>query len=200
MNPEYVHPDLHALCVEISTLSEDPKNARSHDHTGIKAVASSLERFGQRIPLVVRNGFVISGNARLRAAKSLGWTHIAVVNTDTDDDARSTLWGLVDNKVGDLSTFDSAALSEALASLADTVEQAEDLMDFGWTDSELNNLLDIDLGLDEEPTKKEPKVWERDERMDYTFKIVIDCDSEEHQAEQFQRLVEEGLSCRMLMS
>ena len=62
--------------------------------TSIEAVARSYEAFGQRKPIVARrlrrerNGFptgeVIAGNHQLQAAKSLGWTHIAVVFTDIE--------------------------------------------------------------------------------------------------------------------
>ena len=151
-----VHPDLENLKIAIETLSQDPQNLRLHDKRSIQAVTNSLDRFGQRVPIVIRNGIVIAGNARLQAAIDLGWDQIAVVNADDDDDATAKLFAITDNRTADLSEFDTASLADAMASL-----DVDDLGDLGWNDEELNELLkvEIDLGdLDEKPEPLLPEM------------------------------------------
>ena len=147
-----IHEALHGCCVPISTLKEDPDNARSHDKRSISAVRNSLSRFGQRTPIVVRNGIVIAGNARLAAARELGWTHMAVISADADDDNTALLYALADNRTAELSSWDEANLATALASLRD---EDIDLTQIGWSPEELDEILDLDLA---EPEKESAKV------------------------------------------
>lgn len=61
----------------ISYLRLDPSSATAHDAKRIDAIAASLERFGQRKPIVIRgDGSVIAGNGVVAAAKQLGWTEL----------------------------------------------------------------------------------------------------------------------------
>ena len=66
--------DLATRRVRLASLAEDPLNARTHDSRNLAGIRSSLQTFGQREPLVVRDGVVVGGNARLRAMRELGWT------------------------------------------------------------------------------------------------------------------------------
>ncbi len=99
---------LQALAVPIDSLQGLPGNARIGD---VPAVARSLEKFGQRKPIVVRkeDGTIIASNHTWAAAKSLGWTEIAVAFV-TDDDATAKAFALADNKTAELGTYDEAAL------------------------------------------------------------------------------------------
>lgn len=150
-----VHPDLASLKVDIASLVKDPENLRLHDKRSIEAVTNSLDRFGQRVPIVVRNGVVIAGNARLQAAINLGWDQIAVVNADEDDDATAKLFAITDNRTADLSEFDTAGLAEAMASL-----EIEDLGPLGWNDEELDELLKLEVDLGDLDEKPDPPVLE----------------------------------------
>ena len=150
-----VHPDLENLKTSIETLSQDPQNLRLHDKRSIQAVTNSLDRFGQRVPIVVRNGIVIAGNARLQAAINLGWDQIAVVSADEDDDATAKLFAITDNRTADLSEFDTAGLAEAMVSL-----DLDDLGPLGWNDEELNELLKVEIDLGDLDEKPEPPVLE----------------------------------------
>ncbi len=71
--------------VAVASLAFDPANARKHDEANLKAIAGSLNLFGQRKPIVVtKAGVVVAGNGTLEAAKSLGWTEIDVVRVPAD--------------------------------------------------------------------------------------------------------------------
>lgn len=79
--PAYINESLWPLVVPIASLKPDPSNARKHGDRNLETIAASLNRFGQRSPIVVqREGMVVrDGNGRLAAAKSLGWQSIAAV-------------------------------------------------------------------------------------------------------------------------
>lgn len=112
-------PDLTTEVVEIETLTFDPQNARKHDQRNISAIAASLEKFGQRRPLVVTHGsVVIAGNGTLEAAKSLGWTKIAISRTPKGWSAdQAKAYALADNRTAELAAWDEALLGAQLVEL-----------------------------------------------------------------------------------
>lgn len=110
--PEALTPFLRPVD-ELATL---PGNPRVGD---IDAVAASLEAFGQRYPIVVRDGTVIAGNHRLEAARRLGWTHIAVVDADDLTEEQARAFAAADNRTSDLASYDDALLGEFLKGIED---------------------------------------------------------------------------------
>jgi len=109
--------------VAIGGLTLDPQNARKHSSRNLAAIKASLEKFGQRKPLVVHNGVVIAGNGTLEAARSLGWKEIAVsVCPDDWDSETAKAYALADNRSAELAEWDEIALSNQLV----------DLEDLGW--------------------------------------------------------------------
>ena len=109
--------------VTIESLKLDPNNARKHSRRNLDAIAASLNKFGQRKPIVVHNGVVIAGNGTLEAAKSLGWKEIAVSVCPADWDADTAkAYALADNRSSELAEWDDKILSTQLL----------DLDDMGW--------------------------------------------------------------------
>lgn len=150
----HIAEELRHLAVPCADLHEDPDNVRVHDDRSLHAVKQSLDRFGQRTPIVARHGKVIAGNARLAAARALGWSHIAVVSADADDDNTALLYAIADNRTGDLSEFDMAGLAEVLGALKD---DDIDMSALGWTDAELDEILDLDLDDIDGPNDQGPR-------------------------------------------
>src|SRR3954452_19244945 len=106
--------------VEISTLSADPANVRTHSEAQITKLMGMLRRWGQTLPLLIdANRIVRVGNARLEAARRLGWSHVKVVQLYLPPSEWTAL-AIADNKSHDDSSFDTA-LAEVLSAL-----QAED--------------------------------------------------------------------------
>jgi ParB-like chromosome segregation protein Spo0J len=105
--------------VNINSLTPDPANARTHDSKNLKAIASSLEKFGQRKPIVVTpDSIVVAGNGTLEAAKSLGWTQIAIARTPvgwTWDQVKA--FALADNRTAELAEWDDKVLADQLLEL-----------------------------------------------------------------------------------
>lgn len=128
---------LRHLAVPIETLAHDPANARTHGEQNLASICASLRRFGQRLPLVVqREGMIVrSGNGRLDAALSLGWTHIAALIVD-EADAEATAWALCDNRSSELAEWDDARLASLLKTMPQDVR-----CDVGFSDKDMNELL-----------------------------------------------------------
>ena len=76
-------PTLDVEVAEVEDLVEDPRNARRHTPRNLDSIAGSLDRFGQQKPIVVHRDVVIAGNGTLAAARTLGWTRLAVVRDDS---------------------------------------------------------------------------------------------------------------------
>ena len=104
--------------VAIESLTLDPNNARKHSKKNLDAIAASLDKFGQRKPIVVHNGVVIAGNGTLEAAKTLGWKEIGVSVCPADWDADTAkAYALADNRSSELAEWDDKILSTQLLDL-----------------------------------------------------------------------------------
>lgn len=106
--------------ISITDLSLDPKNARKHSARNLEVIAASLEKFGQRKPIVVHRGVVLAGNGTLEAAKSLGWTEIDVAEVPDDwDNDTAKAYALADNRTAELAEWDESELAKQLLELQD---------------------------------------------------------------------------------
>lgn len=103
---------------KIADLTADPKNARKHDQTNLASIKASLEKFGQRKPIVIDgSGKILAGNGTVEAAKLLGWTEIDTVEIPADwDAATAKAYAIADNRTAELADWNGEAL---LASLQD---------------------------------------------------------------------------------
>lgn len=110
--------------LSVDELMPDPVNPRKGN---VKAIADSLREFGQHRPVVVQRSTrrVIAGNHLLKAAKLLGWSEVDCILVD-DDDLKATRRGLVDNRVGDLATWDEDVLKTLLPEAGDDLAGFDD--------------------------------------------------------------------------
>lgn len=120
--------------VDIASLTPFPGNARRGD---VPAIAASLQANGQFAPLVVQAStrYVLSGNHTMQAAQSLGWTKIAIVLVDVDDD-RALRINLAANRTSDTGTYDDRALLELLRT-------ADALDGTGYTPDDVDGLAEL---------------------------------------------------------
>lgn len=138
-----IEPDveLHDLAIElvpIDELIEDPRNARRHPPLQVQRIARSLERFGQRKPVVAQGPTVIAGNGTLQGARELGWSRLAVVHVPeewTDEEVRA--FAIADNRTSDLAEWDYAELVDSLGAIGD----AELIAASGFTDEDYDDLV-----------------------------------------------------------
>lgn len=114
--------DLKPRGVKIDELCEDPGNARMHDERNVATIARSLERFGQRRPLVVWRQpaglIVVAGNGTLEAASLLDWQTVIVTEVPEEwDEATVRAYALADNRTAELATWDEQTLGVTLLEL-----------------------------------------------------------------------------------
>lgn len=115
----YIAEGLRVLAVPIDELHIDPANARTGH--ALERIAASLKAYGQRKPIIanrLQSGKIEAGNGTWQAAKQIGWSHIAVVYVE-DDPATAAAFGIADNRLSDLSTWDTEVLREITQTTGD---------------------------------------------------------------------------------
>ena len=111
----------------IKSIRPYEKNPRRNDEA-VDAVAASIKEFGWQQPIVVdRDGVIIAGHTRYKAAKKLKCDTVPVVVADNLTEDQVKAYRLADNKTNELAEWDTALLGEELAELADF-----DMSQFGF--------------------------------------------------------------------
>lgn len=97
----------------VDELTEYEGNARRND-AGVAKVAESIKNFGFLNPITIdKNGVIISGHTRLKAAKQLGMEEVpCIVQNLSEEDAK--LARIIDNKSHEYSTWDVGKLHREL--------------------------------------------------------------------------------------
>jgi DNA modification methylase len=124
----------------IDRVTPYERNPRINDGAAADAVAASLKEFGFRQPIVVdKDGVIVVGHTRWKAATKLGLAQVPVhVATDlTPEQAKA--YRLADNKTNELAEWDKALLP---LELADLQSLNFDLGLLGFSQDELAELLD----------------------------------------------------------
>lgn len=118
------------------------RNPRNNDKA-VKSVSESIRQFGFLVPIVLdHNCIIVCGHTRYMAAIDLGLQEVPCVMADTLNEEQIKAFRLVDNKVGELSTWDISLLGEELQSIADISDI--DMSVFGFEPIEQVEALDLD--------------------------------------------------------
>ena len=137
------HPDLGPVeQIAIDLLKPFPGNARTHNKAQLFKIGQLLETFGWMNPVIAElDGTIIAGHGRWLAAKSLGYTHCAVIRAEhlTPDMARA--YRLADNRLAELSGWDSDLLEIELQHLS-SIELDFNIETLGWDHAEIDLMLD----------------------------------------------------------
>jgi DNA modification methylase len=129
-----VHIELRAL----TAIRPYPDNPRLNDGA-VDAVANSIREYGFRQPLVVdRDGVIVCGHTRWKAAQKLGLTEVPVhIAKDlTPEQARA--YRIADNRTALIAEWDEDLLASELAALK---AMDVDLSMLGFDDAELQGYL-----------------------------------------------------------
>ena len=127
---------------EIKPYENNPR----HNDNAVDAVAASIREFGFKVPLVIdRDGVIVAGHTRLKAAKKLGLDKVPCIIADDLTDEQVRAFRLADNKVGELATWDLDTLKVELDNIGEI-----DLSDMGFDLNDDKPAEDII-----EPTEKE---------------------------------------------
>jgi len=145
--------------VLIDDLDLDPRNARKHDAKNLKAIADSLEQFGQRKPIVVWGRTVVAGNGTMAAARTLGWREIQVARVPDDWSADQVkAYALADNRSAELAVWDEQVLASQLLELQEAEFDIE-LLGFELPVDELAEITEDEIPEQVEPKSKLGDVW-----------------------------------------
>ena len=121
-------------------------NPRFNDDA-VEYVANSIKEFGFRVPIVIdKNGEIVAGHTRYKAALELGLEEVPCVIADDLNEEQIKAFRLVDNKVSEYSQWNFELLEEEMKELD------IDMGEFGF--ESLNDLTDDDFIQDTEITKE----------------------------------------------
>jgi hypothetical protein len=139
---------LRPFLVPLKRLKLNPKNQRKHTATAVSSQQQVLKEFGQQTPIVVdKQGVVRKGNKTMMAAKKIGWTHVAAVRTNLEDELALKGYEVSDNRSSELSDWNAEALAVDVQELVGRY----DLVEMGlWKPYELEPMLDAEFKKPEE--------------------------------------------------
>lgn len=117
--------------LNVAFLKEYDRNPRRNDQA-VDAVAASIREFGFKVPIIVdRDGVIVAGHTRLKAAKKLGMETVPCIIADDLTDEQIRAFRLADNRTAELAEWDPDLLLQELA------EIQIDMAMFGFTDDEI---------------------------------------------------------------
>ena len=124
--------------VKINELKPHPKNPRVHPDSAIEKLERSIKEFGWTNPILVsKDGYILAGHARLKAAEKAGISEVPVIYLPLEG-AKAEAYLIADNRLQDETDWDYEKLKDLLQEL-DTgeldleltgfdIEEIEDLM------------------------------------------------------------------------
>lgn len=172
--------------VPASELLPNPKNWRTHPAEQQEAMRGVLAEIGIADAVLARETpdglMLIDGHLRADVGANVVWPVLVLdVNEEEADklllthDPLSAMAGIDESLLYELTNatdIQSPALNEMLADLAKTAEQ---------------------LAGDEDPAGPPPEV-----HIPELFQVVVVCESEDEQAEVYEKMTQEGYTCRVL--
>lgn len=108
---------MEVLEMRVEDLTPYENNPRRNEDA-VEKVAASIQEFGFKVPIIIdRDGVIIAGHTRLKAATMLGLKTVPVIRADDLTPDQVKAFRLADNKVGEFSMWDLDALEAELATL-----------------------------------------------------------------------------------
>jgi DNA modification methylase len=110
---------LQVIYKDLSELTPDPRNARTHPKRQIEQIVASIGEFGFTNPILADpDGNLIAGHGRLRAALQMGLEQVPVIELAGLSDAQKKALRLADNKIALDAGWDTEILKLELADLS----------------------------------------------------------------------------------
>lgn len=134
----------------IDDLKTYGQNPRVISDQAVEAVASSIEEFGFKVPIIVDgNNVIVAGHTRREAAEQLGMDEVPVIIADDLSEEQVKAFRLADNKVAEFSDWDIGMLEEEIS---DLISDDFDMEQFGF---EITRKLEETNDGDDEEVKPE---------------------------------------------
>ena len=132
------------------------KNARTHSDQQVSQIAGSIAEFGFVNPILVGDDHVIvAGHGRLMAAQQLGMDSVPVIVLKHLTETQRRALVIADNQLASTVGWNEDLLHLELAELNDL---GFDLDLIGFTDGELDRLLNLEPGNDDDANQGVPPI------------------------------------------
>lgn len=141
------------LTKKIEEITPYENNPRIND-AAVDAVANSIRDFGFKNPVIIdKDGVIVCGHTRLKAAKKLGLKTVPCIMADDLTEDQVKAFRLADNKTAELAEWDINLLDIELTEIDDSVDM--ELYGFYDEDSQIEPLnLDEDKAQPQDADKK----------------------------------------------
>ena len=121
--------------VKITDLKPHPRNPRIHPESAITKLVKSVQEFGWTNPILVsKDGYILAGHARLKAAEKAGLKEVPVIYLSLAGD-KALAYMIADNKLQDETDWSYPDLKDLLQEL-DTGAFDIELTGFGMEEIE----------------------------------------------------------------
>jgi hypothetical protein len=195
--------------VALDDVRPADRNPKTHDHDTLRA---SFDRFGFVEPIIrdERTGRLVAGHGRLdelRMARARDaatpppgisldadgrWLVPIITGWASRDDVEAQAYIVASNRAVEVGGWDESILADVLADL-ETVEGG--FVGVGYSIDDALAMLSKRLG---EMTDDEGDA--RPQLDDLTYRVVVDCSDEQHQAEVLEQLDALGLTVRAVVN
>ena len=117
---------------DIADLIPYSKNPRKNDRA-VDKVASSIREFGFKVPIVIdKNGVIVAGHTRMKAAKKLGMKEVPCIVADDLTDDQIKAFRLADNKTAEFAEWDIDLMTAELEEINMSEFAEIDMSQFGF--------------------------------------------------------------------
>ena len=214
--------DVAARWVSRSKLHVWADNPRFNDGTPVARVAASIRRFGWGAPMLARlsNGELVAGHTRWKAVDLLREQWASATDAERRDSSEwhpdavravernevpvrygewnerdSHLLAIADNKLAELAEWNEPVVAELLSE-----QTLRDALLTGFTLSDLDEMAASIAGGSGAGEGETPAGRGGQQLDGLEYRIVIECDNEQQQAELIARFDAEGLRSKPLIS
>lgn len=109
----------------IDELKDYEFNPRDN-HDAIQYVANSIRQFGFTNPIVIdKDDVIIIGHTRKAGAKLIGMTRVPTIKVEHLSDEQVKAFRIVDNKVGEIATWNYELLAREIQALGSSIDMIE---------------------------------------------------------------------------
>lgn len=145
-----------ALCLEIKDIKvcdlKEYENNPRHNDNAVESVAESIKQYGFKVPIILdRNGVIVAGHTRKRAAELLGLETVPCYIAADLTPEQVKAYRLADNKTGELATWDFEKLEQELAELT---AFDVDMSQFGFDEAVFDDGFSTDFELPDDDKKE----------------------------------------------
>lgn len=145
------------------------RNPRKNEQA-VEAVANSIREFGFKVPIVIdRDGTIVAGHTRYKAAQRLGLKAVPCIVADDLTPEQVKAFRLADNKTGELAEWDFPLLEKELEGLTigmegfgfdlDAIAEEASRIEDEATEVREDDFDPGEMDGDEEPVTEEGDLW-----------------------------------------